>query len=307
MFSLILQRLFTAIPVLLAVVTLTFVMVHSAPGGPFDEDKAVSPEVMEKLNERYNLNAPLFEQYTDYLGGVLVGDFGPSFRYPSRTVSELIYTGLPITFELAVYSILFALVLGIGTGIISALKKNTYLDYIPMTTAMMGICVPSIILGPLLTLIFGIWLEVLPVSGWGDLAGDKILPVVTLGTAYAAYCARLTRGGMLEVLNQDFIRTARAKGLTETRVVLVHALKGGLTPVIAFLGPAMAGLLAGSFVVETIFQIPGLGRFYVEAAFNRDYTMILGTTIFFSTLIIFFNLLSDIAVLLMNPRARSEA
>ena len=261
-------------------------MVHSAPGGPFDEDKAVSPEVMEKLNERYNLNAPLMEQYMDYLGGVLVGDFGPSFRYPSRTVSELIFTGLPITFELALYAILFALFLGIGTGIISALKKNTYLDYIPMTTAMMGICVPSIILGPLLTLIFGIWLEVLPVSGWGDLAGDKILPTITLGTAYAAYCARLTRGGMLEVLNQDFIRTARAKGLSETRVVLVHALKGGLTPVIAFLGPAMAGLLAGSFVVETIFGIPGLGRFYVEAAFNRDYTMILGSSIFFSFMII---------------------
>ena len=279
-------------------------MVHSAPGGPFDEDKAVSPEVMEKLNERYNLNAPLFEQYTDYLGGVLVGDFGPSFRYPSRTVSELIYTGLPITFELAVYSILFALVLGIGTGIISALKKNTYLDYIPMTTAMMGICVPSIILGPLLTLIFGIWLEVLPVSGWGDLAGDKILPVVTLGTAYAAYCARLTRGGMLEVLNQDFIRTARAKGLTERNVVIKHAMQGGLIPVVSFLGPAIAGLLAGSFVVETIFQIPGLGRFYVEAAFNRDYTMILGTTIFFSAMIVFFNLLSDLAAMWLNPRSR---
>ena len=170
-------------------------MVHAAPGGPFDEDKVVSPEVMEKLNERYNLNAPLYEQYTDYLGGVLVGDFGPSFRYPSRTVNELIFTGLPITFELAVYSIIFALILGIGTGIISALKKNTYLDYIPMTSAMVGICVPSIILGPLLTLIFGIWLEVLPVSGWGDLSGDKILPTITLGTAYAAYCARLTRGG----------------------------------------------------------------------------------------------------------------
>ena len=304
MFNLIIQRLFTAVPVLLAVITVTFVMVHSAPGGPFDEDKAVSPEVMEKLNERYNLNAPLSEQYIDYLSGVAVGDFGPSFRYPSRTVSELIFTGLPITFELAVYSILFALFLGIGTGIISALKKNTYLDYVPMTSAMIGICVPSIILGPLLTLVFGIWLEVLPVSGWGDLTGDKILPTITLGTAYAAYCARLTRGGMLEVLNQDFIRTARAKGLSETRVVLVHALKGGLTPVIAFLGPAMAGLLAGSFVVETIFGIPGLGRFYVEAAFNRDYTMILGSSIFFSCLIIGLNLVSDLIAAAINPKLR---
>ena len=173
-----------------------------------------------------------------------------------------------------------------------------------MTSAMVGICVPYIILGPLLTLIFGIWLEVLPVSGWGDLAGDKILPTITLGTAYAAYCARLTRGGMLEVLNQDFIRTARAKGLSETRVVLVHALKGGLTPVIAFLGPAMAGLLAGSFVVETIFGIPGLGRFYVEAAFNRDYTMILGSSIFFSCLIIGLNLVSDLIAAAINPKLR---
>ena len=307
MLNQIFQRLLTAIPVLLVVITATFAMVHMAPGGPFDEDRAVSPEVMEKLNERYNLNAPLPEQYIDYLSGVLVGDFGPSFRYPGRTVNELIFTGLPITFELAVYSILFALVLGIGTGIISALKKNTYLDYLPMTSAMMGICVPSIILGPLLTLIFGIWLEVLPVSGWGSLAGDKILPSITLGAAYAAYIARLSRGGMLETLSQDYIRTARAKGLPEHKVIINHALQGGLVPVVSFLGPAVAGLIGGSFVVETIFQIPGLGRFYVEAAFNRDYTMILGTTIFFSTLIIFFNLLSDIAVLLMNPRARSEA
>jgi len=304
MFELILRRLLTAIPVLLAVVTLTFLMVHSAPGGPFDAEKAVDPEVLIKLNEKYNLDAPLYEQYFDYLYGVVQGDFGPSFRYPGRSVTELIFTGLPITFELALYSILFAVLLGVSIGVVSSLKKNTIYDYAPMTVAMLGICVPSIILGPSLILIFGIWLEVLPVSGWGDFSGDKILPTITLGTAYAAYCARLTRGGMLEVLNQDFIRTARAKGLTETRVVIFHALKGGLTPVIAFLGPAMAGLLAGSFVVETIFGIPGLGRFYVEAAFNRDYTMILGSSIFFSCLIIFFNLLSDLIAAIINPKLR---
>mgnify|MGYP000551240394 FL=1 len=304
MFELISRRLLTAIPVLLAVVTLTFLMVHSAPGGPFDAEKAVDPEVLIKLNEKYNLDAPLYEQYFDYLYGVVQGDFGPSFRYPGRSVTELIFTGLPITFELALYSILFAVLLGVSIGVVSSLKKNTIYDYAPMTVAMLGICVPSIILGPSLILIFGIWLEVLPVSGWGDFSGDKILPTITLGTAYAAYCARLTRGGMLEVLNQDFIRTARAKGLTETRVVIFHALKGGLTPVIAFLGPAMAGLLAGSFVVETIFGIPGLGRFYVEAAFNRDYTMILGSSIFFSCLIIFFNLLSDLIAAIINPKLR---
>mgnify|MGYP002035443499 FL=1 len=281
-------------------------MVHSAPGGPFDEEKAVSPEVLLKLNERYNLNEPLMVQYFDYLGNVLQGDFGPSFRYPSRSVTELISIGLPITFELALYAILFALLLGIIAGVISSLRPNTAYDYVPMTVAMAGICIPSIILGPSLTLIFGIWLNWFPVTGWGDIPGDKVLPTITLGTAYAAYCARLTRGGMLEILNQDFIRTARAKGLSEFRVVVVHALRGGLTPVIAFLGPAMAGLLAGSFVVETIFGIPGLGRFYVEAAFNRDYTMILGTSIFFSCLIISFNLLSDLVAASLNPKLRDQ-
>ena len=304
MLNLILRRIGIAIPVLLTVVTLTFLMVHSAPGGPFDEEKAVTPEVLAKLNEKYNLDQPLVVQYFDYLKGVMQGDFGPSFRYPGRSVTELISIGLPITFELALYSILFALAIGIFAGILGALRPNTPLDYIPMSTAMIGICVPSIILGPILTLVFGIWFEWLPVSGWGDMPGDKLLPTLTLGTAYAAYCARLTRGGMLEVLNQDFIRTARAKGLSETRVVIVHALRGGLTPVIAFLGPAMAGLLAGSFVVETIFGIPGLGRFYVEAAFNRDYTMILGSSIFFSFLIISFNLISDLVAAALNPKLR---
>ena len=281
-------------------------MVHSAPGGPFDEEKAVSPEVLVKLNERYNLNEPLVVQYFDYLGNVLQGDFGPSFRYPSRSVTELISIGLPITFELALYAILFALMLGIIAGVISSLRPNTAYDYVPMTIAMAGICIQSIVLGPSLTLIFGIQLNWLPVTGWGDIPGDNVLPTITLGTAYAAYCARLTRGGMLEILNQDFIRTARAKGLSEFRVVVVHALRGGLTPVIAFLGPAMAGLLAGSFVVETIFGIPGLGRFYVEAAFNRDYTMILGTSIFFSCLIISFNLLSDLVAASLNPKLRDQ-
>ena len=304
MLNLVFRRIAIAVPVLLVVITLTFLMVHSAPGGPFDEEKAVSEEVLAKLNERYNLDKPLFDQYFDYLSGVVIGDFGPSFRYPGRSVTELISIGLPITFELALYSILFALSFGLLAGVLGALRPNTYLDYIPMSTAMIGICIPSIILGPTLILIFGIWLEWVPVSGWGYMPGDKILPTLTLGTAYAAYCARLTRGGMLEILNQDFIRTARAKGLSEKRVITVHALRGGLTPVVAFLGPAMAGLLAGSFVVETIFGIPGLGRFYVEAAFNRDYTMILGSSIFFSFLIISFNLISDLVAAGLNPKLR---
>tara|TARA_B000000475_G_scaffold233095_1_gene199603 strand:+ start:2005 stop:2925 length:921 start_codon:yes stop_codon:yes gene_type:complete len=300
------KRVLAAIPVLIIVASLTFFFVRLAPGGPFDSDRAVSEEVLINLQEAYNLNAPISEQYFDYMGGVLVGDFGPSFRYPGRGVSEMIYTGLPVTLELAIYAILIAVLVGVFSGVLAALKRNTILDFIPMAIAMIGICVPTFLMGPLLVLIFGINLELLPVSGWGNLPGDKILPSITLGFAYAAYIARLSRGGMLEVLSQDFIRTARAKGLSERVVVTKHAMQGGLIPVVSFLGPAVAGLLAGSFVVETIFQIPGLGRFYVEAAFNRDYTMILGTTIFFSAMIVFFNLLSDMAVMILNPRARDQ-
>jgi len=305
MLQLILKRLLVAIPVLIIVASLTFFLVRLAPGGPFDSEKAVSPQVLKNLNEVYNLNAPLYEQYFDYMANALTGDFGPSFRYPGRSVSEMILTGLPVTFELAFYAIVFAAFLGLIAGIVAAVKKNTALDYIPMAIAMLGICMPTFLLGPLLVLIFGLNLEIMPVSGWDTLPGDKVLPSITLGAAYAAYIARLSRGGMLETLNQDYVRTARAKGLSEFKVIMVHAIRGGLIPVLAFLGPAIAGLIGGSFVVETIFQIPGLGRFYVEAAFNRDYTMILGTTIFFSALIIFFNLLSDIAVAVFNPQARS--
>ncbi len=304
MLAIFIKRVFMAIPVLLAVATMTFFLIKLAPGGPFDAEKAVSPQVLKNLNAVYNLDASQWEQYTDYMTGVIQGDFGPSFKYPGRSVTEMIASGLPITFELAMYAILIALVIGVLSGVLAALKRNTMLDFIPMAIAMIGICVPTFLMGPLLVLIFGIQLELLPVAGWGQLAGDKILPSITLGFAYAAYIARLSRGGMLEVLNQDFIRTARAKGLTERMVVIKHAMQGGLIPVVSFLGPAIAGLLAGSFVVETIFQIPGLGRFYVEAALNRDYTMILGTTIFFSAMIVFFNLISDLASLWLNPRSR---
>ena len=304
MLSIFIKRILISIPVLLAVASITFFLIKLAPGGPFDADKAVSPQVLENLNEAYNLNASQWQQYLDYMSGAIRGDFGPSFRYPGRSVTEMITTGLPVTFELAIYSMLIALSIGIFSGVLAALKRNTFLDYVPMGIAMIGICVPTFLMGPLLVLIFGINFELLPVSGWGQLPGDKLLPSITLGFAYAAYIARLSRGGMLEILNQDFIRTARAKGLNETQVVTKHAMQGGLIPVVSFLGPAIAGLLAGSFVVETIFQIPGLGRFYVEAAFNRDYTMILGTTIFFSAMIVFFNLMSDLAALWLNPRSR---
>ena len=301
------NRLLQAIPVLLVVITVTFLLIHSAPGGPFSDEKAVPPEVARALEAQYNLDQPLWQQYTSYLGDVLRGDFGPSFKYSGRTVNELIAAGLPVTAELGLYAMLVALFIGISAGVFAAMRPNSIQDYIPMSAAMLGICMPSFLLGPVLILVFGIQLEWLPISGWGDIPGDKILPAITLGTGYAAYIARLSRGGMLEVLSQDYIRTARAKGLSERLIIFKHALRGGLIPVIAFLGPAFAGLLGGSFVVETIFQIPGLGRFYVTSAFNRDYTMILGMTIFFAGLIIVFNLLSDLIALWLNPKLRQQA
>ena len=299
-------RVLQAIPVLLVVVTITFFLIRMAPGGPFDSEKAVIPEVQAALEAQYRLNLTLFQQYTAYLGDLSQGDLGPSFKYPGRSVNELIAAGFPVTAELALYALLVALTIGGTAGIIASLKPNSAQDYVPMSVAMIGICMPSLLLGPILILIFGVYLDWLPVSGWGDSPGDKILPAVTLGSAYAAYIARLSRAGMLEVMSQDYIRTARAKGLPEWQVVSRHALRGGMIPVVAFLGPAFAGLLSGSFVVETIFQIPGLGRFYVQAAFNRDYTMILGSTVFLATLIVFFNLLSDILAAWMNPRLRAR-
>lgn len=306
MIKIIFNRIAISIPVLLIVITVTFFFIRLAPGGPFDAEKAVTPEILENLNEYYNLNKPVYLQYLDYLKNLVQGDFGPSFRHSNRTVTDMILAGLPKTFELGVYSLLIAMFIGIMAGLLAALKPNSLQDYIPMSLAMTGICMPTFLLGPLLVLIFGVWLEWLPVSGWSTLPGDKILPSVTMGTVYAAYIARLTRGGMLEIMFQDFIRTARAKGLSEITVVIRHALRGGLLPVVSFLGPAVAGLLSGSFVIETIFQIPGLGRFYVQAAFNRDYTMILGTTIFYSALIIVFNLFSDILTKWLDPRLRDN-
>ena len=306
MFRFALGRLLQAIPVLLVVITMTFMLVHSAPGGPFSADKAVPAEVLEALEAQYNLDQPLWQQYISYLGDVVQGDMGPSFKYPGRSVNELIYSGLGTTAELGFYAMLVAIFIGVITGVTASMRPNTMQDYVPMTAAMIGICMPSFLLGPLLVLVFGIHLEWLPVSGWNQIPGDKILPAITLGTGYAAYIARLSRGGMLEVLSQDYIRTARAKGLSEFLIIGKHALRGGLIPVVAFLGPAFAGLLGGSFVVETIYQIPGLGRFYVQAAFNRDYTMILGTTVFFATLIILFNLLSDMLAVWLNPKLRQQ-
>ena len=302
MLNVLIRRVLIAIPVLIIVASLTFFFIRLAPGGPFDADKVVSPQVMKNLNAAYNLDAPLHQQYFDYMSGVVVGDFGPSFRYPGRSVSEMIYTGLPITFELAFYALMIAVALGIFSGVLAALKRNTFLDYFPMAIAMLGICVPTFLMGPILVLVFGINFEVLPVSGWDTLAGDKLLPSITLGFAYAAYIARLSRGGMLEVLGQDFIRTARAKGLSEFSIVTRHAMQGGLLPVVSFMGPAIAGLLGGSFVVETIFQIPGLGRLVLGAISERNYPLLQSSILVMTAAFVLVNFFVDILYSIIDPR-----
>lgn len=304
MLSLIGRRVATATLLLLIVAAATFALIHAAPGGPFSADRAVSAEVEAALNAQYQLDKPLAVQFFSYLGSAAQGDFGPSFRYPGREVSELIAAGLPATLELALYALLTALLVGISVGAIAASRPGSLRDQLPMAVALLGICLPAFVLGPLLALTFGIYWEWLPVSGWGELRGDKVLPTVTLAAGYCAYIARLTRAGLRQQLELPFIVTARSKGLSESAVIAKHALRGALLPVVAYLGPACAGLIAGSFVVETIFQIPGIGRFYIQAAFNRDYTLIMGLTLFFAALIIFFNLLADLAALWLDPRQR---
>ncbi len=300
------RRLLETIPVLFIIVTATFFMIRFVPGGPFTAEKAVTPEVMRNLERAYNLDKPLWRQYAGYLGKVVFhGDLGPSFKYPNRTVNEIIADKLPVSLELGALSLAIALAVGLTLGVLAAIKRNTWIDYLCSSVAMIGICVPTFVLGPLLVLTLAIHYGWFNASGWyGPI--DRILPSLTLGCVYAAYVARLTRGGMLEVLNQDYIRTARAKGASEVRVIFRHALRGGLLPVVSFLGPAIAGILTGSFVIETIFQIPGLGREFVNSAFNRDYTLVLGTVILYATLLIGLNLVVDIVQVWLNPKLKFE-
>ena len=278
-------------------------MTRYAPGGPFDAEKAIPQEIKVKLESHFGLDRPLFDQYLLYLKNLLRGDLGPSFKYPGWEVSELIATAFPVSLTLGVLSLGIALFIGIPAGIMAALRKNTWLDYLPMSLSMAGICLPTFVLGPLLIYIFSTQLGLFPPLGWYG-PSDWFLPSFTLGLFYAAYVARLTRAGMLETLQQDYVRTARAKGATPWRVVTRHALRGGLLPVVTYLGPAFAGLVSGSFVIESIFFIPGLGKFFVTAAFNRDYTMVLGTVLFYASLIILLNLLVDLLQAWIDPKAR---
>jgi len=277
-------------------------MMRVAPGGPFSRDRVIPEEVKAAIEARYHLNEPLINQYFRYMKDLARGDLGPSFKYKDRSVNEMIAAGLPTTIKLGAYALLFALIVGIPAGCIAALKQNSAADYAAMSVSMIGVSVPSFVVLTALIYFFSVKLKILPVSGWGMSWKQMVNPVVALGLMYSAYIARLSRAGMLEVIRQDYIRTARAKGLYEWLIITRHSLKAGLLPVISFLGPACAAILTGSLVIESISGIPGIGREFVQSALNRDYTMTMGTVILYSVFLIVFNLLVDILYAFLDPR-----
>ena len=307
-----LRRLLGAIPTLLVIITLSFFVMRVAPGGPFDTQRRLPPEIERNIAAAYHLDRPLYEQYFRYLDGLAHFDLGPSYRIKDFSVSELIADGLPVSARLGLSAMALALVFGIGFGVVAALRQNRVADYAVMSFATAGIAVPTFVTAPVLTLIFGVWgvrlfgVDLsLPVGGWNNGAlANMILPVIVLALPEMAIIARLVRGSMVEVLRTNFIRTARAKGLSYSRVVLRHALPAALLPLVSYLGPAFAGLLTGSLVVERIFGIPGIGRYFVEGAIGRDYTLVLGVVIFYAAFIITLNLIADILYAGLDPRVR---
>lgn len=302
----IIKRLLSIIPTLLLVATMVFFLLRLAPGGPFDTDRAVPIEVEKQLNAKYHLDDPVYLQYGRWLGELLTtGDLGPCFKYPNRTVNEIIATSLPVSMKLGFWAMLFALAFGIPLGIIGAIRQNTWADTAAMATAMIGVSIPRFVLAPILILIFSLNLYLLPVARW-ETWRHMVLPVFCSALPSAAYIARLTRGGMLEVIRSDFVRTARAKGLSERKVILKHALKGGLLPVVSYIGPGFSALLVGSLVIEKIFNIPGMGRYFVEAALNRDFNLVMGVTLVYGFLIMFFNAVVDVAYAFLDPRVQLQ-
>lgn len=300
-----LKRLLSAIPTLFVLITITFFMMRAAPGGPFDTERSVDPEVRAKLEQAYHLDEPLAKQYLRYLGQLAQGDLGPSFKYADRSVNEMIASGFPVSLTIGALSLLLAVIIGGALGIYAALKQNTWADYTLMTLAMTGISIPSYVVAPLMILLFAVILGWLPAGGWGHVSG-VILPVLALTAPQVAYIARLMRGSMIEVLRSNYIRTARAKGLPERVVLLRHALKPALMPVLSYLGPAAAGIITGSVVIEQIFGIPGIGRYFVTAALNRDYTVVMGVVIFYGVLVILFNFIVDLLYGALDPRVRLQ-
>ena len=301
-----LWRLLGLIPTLLMLLTVAFFLMRIAPGGPFDSEMLLPPDIEANLSARYHLDEPLLQQYFRYLGQVAVFDFGPSIQYKDWTVNELIGQGIPVSLTIGLAAMLLAFVLGTFLGITSALKQNSRVDYSLMGVAMLGISVPNFVVAPLLILLLAVYAGWLPVGGWDWSIASMVLPVITLALPVTAYIARLMRGSMIEVLHSNFIRTARAKGLPESVVIRRHALRPALLPVISYLGPATAGMIGGSVVIERIFSIPGLGSYFVQGALNRDYTLVMGVVIFYGVLIIVLNFLVDLVYAWMNPKVRYD-
>lgn len=305
MFKFIAKRIFEAIPTMLVLITVSFFLMRFAPGNPFSSEKPLPPEVMANIEAKYGLDKPVFEQYTTYLTNVIQGDFGPSFKYLDYSVNELIYGALPVSAKIGCIAFIFTVIMGVSIGTIAALKHNTWVDYTIMSTAMLGVVMPSFVLAPALIYLFSLHWNLFPAGGWND-GGLKylVLPVIGMSLLYVATFARITRGSMIETLNSNFIRTARAKGLSYRYIVIKHALKPALLPVVSYMGPAFVGIITGSVVIETIFGLPGIGKLFVNAAFNRDYSLVMGVTILIGFLFILFNAIVDILLAMIDPKIR---
>jgi len=301
------RRILQAIPTFLLIVAAAFFLMRAAPGGPFDEERALPPEIEANLQAAYGLDQPVTVQFVRYLGGLLRGDLGPSFRMKDFSVAELIGRGLPVTLALGTAALLLGIALGIPLGLVAGLRQNGWADHTVMAVALAGIAIPNFVVAPVLALLFGLYLGWFPVAGWeAGSARHLVLPVVTLALPLVAYLARLTRGSVLEVMQAPFIRTARAKGLAPGVILRRHALKPTLLPVVSFLGPAAAALLTGSLVVEQVFGLPGVGRYFVQGAINRDYTLVMGMVVFYAALILLLNLVVDLLYGWLDPRIRHE-
>lgn len=305
MFKFILKRVLEAIPTLFILITFSFFLMRLAPGSPFTSERAYPPEVMANIEAKYHLNEPLHKQYVLYLENLAKGDFGPSFKYKDQSVNDLIGAAFPVSLKLGGIAFLFALTLGVTAGTIAALKQNSRWDYILMSMSMTGVIMPSFVFAPLLVLFFAIWLGWLPAGGWNEGALPYlVLPVASLTIGYVAGIARIMRGSMIEVLHSNFIRTAKAKGLSTSRIILKHALRPALLPVITYLGPAFVGIITGSMVIESVFGLPGMGKLFVNGALNRDYSLVLSLTILVGTLTILFNMIVDILYAVIDPKIR---
>lgn len=307
MFRFVSHRLMSAVPTVFIVVTLSFFLMRLAPGGPFNLERPLPPATMANIMATFQLDQPLYVQYATYLKNALTGDFGPSYIYRDYSVAELIMQALPYSITLGLWALAFALVGGVTAGVVAALRQNGWVDYAVMSVATVGVTIPNFVVGPLMSLVFAVILSWVPAGGWGD-GGFRnlVLPVIALGLPQLAVFARLTRGSMIEALRTDHIRTARAYGLPARSIVVTHAMRGAMLPIVSYLAPCCAALLTGSTVVETIFTIPGVGRYFVEGALNRDYTLVMGTVILISVFIIVFNLLVDILYALLDPRIRHD-